>query len=94
MQANASYPAQSVPFAPLTMPKPSAERGIMLAPMVGWYAACATCGVNLTQQMNDEYACWADEDGAGNDAYEATANGPCECGAVFGDLDDEAKADA
>lgn len=61
-------------------------------PSVGWHAACAACGANLTQRFT-EYAQWAEIDGAENDAENAEfeASSCPACDAAFGDreADDE-----
>lgn len=74
----------AVQFSPLTMPKPSKTLGITLAPSVGWHAACATCGENLTEH-GTEYVGWFDADAAETDADSWYFETCPRCGAEFGE---------
>ena len=68
----------------------STVKGIEYRPDVGWYAACAACGHNLTSH-HGEYVAWHDKgDTAGCDSDADGWDGEdCpSCGAPFGEAGD------
>lgn len=93
MQGNGSSSTdKGATSLPPRMPEPVRPDGmnIVMRPMVGWYAACESCGRNLTEAGNDFTVCWAQLDYAIDNACDIlSCDGVCGCGHLLVEDDDD-----